>query len=177
MEAFRMNCPACDRELKEIQAGPIKVDICEGGCGGVWFDWFELSKVDEPFEFAGEELLEVERNPLMQVDRDRRRSCPSCENEVPMRRHYFGVKRTVEVDECPACGGFWLDSRELGQIREIYPSEAEARREAQEVFDEIIEEELGPGREASRRRLEHARRFARMVRVVCPSYYIPGKQE
>lgn len=171
-----MNCPACNRQLKEIEAGPIKVDVCEGGCGGVWFDWLELTKVDEPFEYAGEELLEISRDDRVNVDRDRKRFCPRC-SSMPMMRHYFGVKRTVEVDECPSCGGYWLDSRELGQIRELYPSEEEARREAQEAFDEIIDDELGSERLKSEESLRRARRFAHMFRFICPSYYIPGKQE
>ena len=30
----------------------------------------------------------------------------------------FSAKRRVEVDECPGCGGCWLDAGELEKIRE-----------------------------------------------------------
>ncbi len=37
-----MNCPVCANTLSDIQAGNIRVDVCKDGCGGTWFDWFEL---------------------------------------------------------------------------------------------------------------------------------------
>jgi len=33
-----MECPACNRQLKEMEIGDIVVDVCENGCGGIWFD-------------------------------------------------------------------------------------------------------------------------------------------
>ena len=54
-----MKCTACDRALTEIQVGHLKVDACLGGCGGVWFDAFELQRVDEPGETAGTQALLV----------------------------------------------------------------------------------------------------------------------
>ena len=48
-----MRCPACATTLTEIQVPPIKVDVCEGGCGGIFFDNFELSRVDEAHETLG----------------------------------------------------------------------------------------------------------------------------
>ena len=30
-----------------------------------------------------------------------------------MMRHFFSVKRQVEVDECPGCGGFRLDAGKM----------------------------------------------------------------
>ena len=32
-------------------------------------------------------------------------------------RHFFSPKRRVEVDECPNCGGYWLDAGELAAIQ------------------------------------------------------------
>ena len=107
-----MNCPACDRGLLEMVAGDITVDVCKGGCGGVWFDNFELRKFDEPHEA----LLDIEQDESIQVDHDKRRNCPRCETQV-MMRHFFSVKQHVEVDECPSCAGMWLDYGELHQIR------------------------------------------------------------
>ncbi|MFB2922740.1 MULTISPECIES: zf-TFIIB domain-containing protein [Aerosakkonema] len=39
-----MKCPACENNLTEIVTEAITVDVCEGGCGGIWFDRFELSQ-------------------------------------------------------------------------------------------------------------------------------------
>jgi hypothetical protein len=110
-----MKCPACYNELTEIQVGPVLVDVCQGGCGGVWFDGFELQKVDETSE-AGEPLLHTQRDERVVVDPARKRSCPRCPG-IKLSRHFFSPKRQVEVDECPNCGGYWLDAGELERIR------------------------------------------------------------
>ncbi len=96
--------------------GQLTVDVCQGGCGGIWFDNFELRKVDDPQEFEGGALLHVGRDDSIVVDTQRRRNCPKCPNIV-MMRHYFSDKKEVMVDECPGCGGVWLDVGELAAIR------------------------------------------------------------
>jgi uncharacterized protein len=102
-----MDCPACGKNLKETGVSDLKVDVCEQGCGGLWFDWFELKKVDEAHESAGESLLGVSGRAAPPA-RDKRR-CPRCADAV-MTRKYFTVRKEVEVDECAACGGVWLDA-------------------------------------------------------------------
>ena len=111
-----MKCPACFNELSQVQVGSLIVDICQGGCGGIWFDAFELQRVDEEEETAGERLLHIDRDPQIKVDSTRKRECPKCAG-VKLQRHYFSARRKVEVDECPNCAGYWLDSGELAQIR------------------------------------------------------------
>jgi Zn-finger nucleic acid-binding protein len=111
-----MKCPACFNPLKEIQVGSLKVDVCQGGCGGIWFDAFELERVDEEDEAAGEPLLHIERDERIVLDSSRKRECPRCAG-IKLHRHFFSAKRRVEVDQCPNCGGYWLDSGELEQIR------------------------------------------------------------
>jgi Zn-finger nucleic acid-binding protein len=110
-----MKCPACFNELTEIQAGGILVDVCQGGCGGIWFDAFELQRVDEQHE-AGTPLLEVRRGERVVVDPSRKRECPRCP-DIKLHRHFFSAKRRVQVDQCPNCGGYWLDAGELAAIR------------------------------------------------------------
>ena len=63
-----MKCPACDNTLTEINISDILVDICKGGCGGIWFDNFELEKFDEKHEHAGEALLDIERDKNITID-------------------------------------------------------------------------------------------------------------
>jgi Zn-finger nucleic acid-binding protein len=112
-----MKCPACDRELVAIQVGSVAVDVCQGGCGGVWFDAFELKKVDEEHEAAGEHLLQIGRDPNLKLDPTRKRECPRCAG-IKLKRHLFSRTSQVEVDHCPNCAGYWLDHGELGKIRE-----------------------------------------------------------
>jgi len=111
-----MKCPACFNDLTAVQVGSLVVDVCQGGCGGIWFDAFELQRADEAQEVAGERLLNIQRDERAQVDPARKRDCPRCSG-VKLKRHFFSPKRRVEVDECPSCGGYWLDAGELAQIR------------------------------------------------------------
>lgn len=125
-----MKCPACFNALTEVQVGHLLVDVCQDGCGGIWFDAFELQKVDEEGE-AGEPLLDVRRNPDITVDPNRKRECPRCAG-VKLHRHFFSAKRRVQVDECPNCAGYWLDAGELAQIREE-KTQAEATAQARQT--------------------------------------------
>ena len=111
-----MKCPACFNELTQLQVGNLTVDACQGGCGGIWFDAFELQRVDEEQEEAGERLVNIQRDERIRVDPTRKRECPRCEG-IKLQRHFFSAKRRVEVDQCPNCGGYWLDAGELTQIR------------------------------------------------------------
>ncbi len=111
-----MKCPACFNELTPLQLCNLNVDVCQGGCGGIWFDAFELQKVDEEDETAGEPLLNIQRDERLVVDKSRKRECPRCAG-VKLHRHFFSAKRRVEVDECPGCAGYWLDAGELALIR------------------------------------------------------------
>lgn len=99
-----------------MQVGKLVVDVCQDGCGGIWFDAFELQQVDEQNEVAGEPLLHIRRDQRIVVDPLRKRECPRCAG-MKLHRHFFSAKRRIEVDECPNCGGYWLDAGELAQIR------------------------------------------------------------
>jgi Zn-finger nucleic acid-binding protein len=111
-----IKCPACFNALTSVQVGTVNVDVCRA-CGGIWFDAFELQRVDEEHETAGDWLLQVEREPRIQVDTQRKRECPRCEG-VKLKRRFYSPRRQVEIDECPGCGGYWLDAGELEKIRE-----------------------------------------------------------
>ena len=133
-----MKCPACMRELTEVHVGSLAVDICHGGCGGIWFDAFELQRVDEKHETGGELLANIKRDPALRVDPLRKRDCPRC-NGVKLSRHRFNPKSSVEVDHCPNCAGYWLDAGELEKIRaESRPSSAAKSAQRPYVTSEVI---------------------------------------
>ncbi len=96
--------------------GGVTVDACEGGCAGIWFDAFELQRVDDQNEIAGDKVLSLQRNPSLVVDAARKRECPRCDG-IKLKRQFFSPKLRVEVDHCPHCGGYWLDQGELEKIR------------------------------------------------------------
>ncbi len=171
-----MTCPCCGNDLKSIVAGDISVDVCDGGCAGIWFDNFELKKFDEPAEDADAILLNIKRDDSVVLDPGKKRLCPKCGNVV-MMRHFFSPKREIEVDECPSCGGYWLDAGELATIRNQYETEMESRQAADQYFDEIFGQKLHEMEARSQGDLSRARRIARIFRLFCPSYYVPGKQK
>ena len=172
-----MKCPACgDKALEAVTVGDVTVDVCKDGCGGVWFDTFEVKKLDEPHEHADEVMELIEGLPTQSAAPTEKRPCPRCDG-IKMMRHFFSINRQVEADECGGCGGYWLDAGELRKIREQYDT-AEAREAAAKAyFDEIFGEQLAEMKKGSEQQLASARRIAHMFRFICPSYYIPGDQE
>jgi Zn-finger nucleic acid-binding protein len=170
-----IECPVCSNVMTTMSAEGVTVDVCAGGCGGIWFDWFELARVDEANESAGEKFLEVERDPKLRLDLSKRIRCPR-DSEI-MMRHFHSVKRGVEVDECPRCAGFWLDAGELAGIRSEFATEEERKQAAQEYFSELFDPDLAVERAKTMEDLRKARRIAYAFRFICPSYYIPGEQD
>src|SRR5437867_12494656 len=125
-----MICPGCGNNLSQLIAGGVVLDVCSGGCGGIWFDSFELQKIEAAQEATDDLEISVSRDANRAVDYAKRRSCPKCNNVVLMR-HYFSKLRQVVVDECPNCAGFWLDAGELEKIRaERQAIEAEEKSKA-----------------------------------------------
>jgi Zn-finger nucleic acid-binding protein len=171
-----VKCPACGHAMTPTAVQDINVDVCKGGCGGVWFDWLELKKVDEQHEAVGEELLYVERGTDVVVDHERKRDCPHCDGIV-MVRHFASVKREIEVDECGQCGGFFLDYGELNRLRDQYATDEERAQAAEALFAELFDAGLEDLHEESEEQVDRARGFARMFRFMLPSYWIPGKQK
>jgi Zn-finger nucleic acid-binding protein len=171
-----MTCPACGRALTTRDAGELTVDVCDGGCGGIWFDRHELEKVDEQSEAVGAELLDVQRDPGVVIDPSERYQCPRCTDDVVLLRHFWSIKRAVTIDECPECGGIFLDAGELAAIRDEYPTEAARHAAADAYFKEVVDPLLDEQRAASQAELERAQSFAHALRFVCPSWYVAGKQ-
>jgi uncharacterized protein len=170
-----MNCPACGTTMTEMTAGGATVQVCKGGCGGLWFDEWQLRKVDQPDEAAGEALLHVERNPAVEVDPGQRRHCPR-DRDVVLMRHFWSVERHVTVDECPKCAGIFLDPGELAEIRAAYKSDDERRKAADAYYREMFDGQLAGMLQKDKAKLESARRVAGIFKFISPSYYLPGKQ-
>lgn len=171
-----MICPACGHGLTPVTSEGITLDACEGGCGGLWFDQFELKKVDEAHEAAGEAFLAISKQPGRVADREKRHSCPKCP-DIVMRRYFSSAKRQVAVDECPNCGGVWLDDGELAAIREEFATQADRERTNAAYVDQQVKEAAFAASLERDAKLERSQRFARMFRFLYPSYYIPGKQD
>lgn len=132
-----MNCPVCGILMVEEDFGDVKVDICKDGCKGIWFDWQELIRLDESSEGLGVALGEaLKSSRVNEADREPP-ECPKC--GLVMHVHKYSSAKEVNVDECYGCGGFFLDSGELQEIRDNYMSEEERDAYVQKLLDEIPE--------------------------------------
>jgi Zn-finger nucleic acid-binding protein len=91
----------------------MTLDLCYGGCGGIWFDPGELRRIDAK---AAASLHTVWQAPPTKGTVSAARLCPRCPNQE-LERKWFSEARQVEIDRCPACGGVWLDAGEFTRIQ------------------------------------------------------------
>jgi Zn-finger nucleic acid-binding protein len=83
-----------------------------------------------------------------------------------MREHLYQRSKEVNVDECYNCGGFFLDSGELHELRDTYMSEAEREAYQQKLIAECPEYLSTKGEmEAERERTEAILHFTRFLRL------------
>lgn len=111
-----MKCPVCAKKLTETKAGKVLLDICQGGCGGVWFDAKELDQINAQQRKTGGNL-HITRAEAIPVDDSVPRHCPVC-TKTKLVRRLFSLGTGVEMDCCPKCQGIWLDYGELESIQE-----------------------------------------------------------
>lgn len=110
-----MKCPACKEPLREKGAGGMTLDVCYGGCGGIWFDAHELERVNAR---AATSLHTIWQAPLRHaVNVTEPRMCPRCPQQA-LDRKWFSDLKKVEIDQCPKCGGIWLDAGEFSRVYE-----------------------------------------------------------
>jgi Zn-finger nucleic acid-binding protein len=109
-----MKCPACKNPLLEKGAGGMTLDICYGGCGGIWFDADELEKVTPR---AAATLHTIWQAPVDAKKLNEPRMCPRCPEQL-LDRKWFSELKKVEIDQCPICGGIWLDAGEFSRVYE-----------------------------------------------------------
>ena len=115
-----LNCPACGKEMKKIfipEQG-INLDICTEGCGGIYFDNREFDDFDEQNENISTIIENLEGKNFSKPATNNTRICPNCGTK--MVKNNSSVHKTIEIDECYACGAKFLDNNELVKIRAEY---------------------------------------------------------
>lgn len=131
-----ISCPLCRRTMETVNISGVEIDFCRNGCKGVWFDNYELIKLDELHEGQGPILEEILTAPPVDDTRSEKLICPRC--DVALRRRKYRSGSSVEIDNCYSCNGIFLDSGELAMIRDNY----EDIQEQSQVFLAAIEEKL-----------------------------------
>ena len=165
-----MECPVCKKGMEEEDFGDVHVDVCKG-CHGIWFDWFELSKLDEEDEGFGTALKEALEYEAGQKKRTSPIKCPKC--GMRMHQHKYQRANKIDVDECYHCGGFFLDAGELKAVRENAMTEEEREEYADALMTEFPEvEKEKMDLEKRKQRAEAVNNFTKYIRL---SYYIKGE--
>jgi len=116
MTTDTLGCPRCSTPLSQLLVGGISTDVCEH-CGGLWLDRLELPRFEQAGSVFGDALVtHLNQFTVTLVDHSPRLACPRHASTVMMRRA-FSRAIPVQIDECPQCGGIWLDAGELAQLR------------------------------------------------------------
>ena len=130
-----------------------------------------MVKLDEKNEGLGEALKETIKYPRTNNEDRQRINCPKC--DIPMRAHKYQSAKEINVDECYACGGFFLDSGELKDIRDNFMTEEEENKYCQKLLDDM------PGFKEAQADLEKRKSrsdaLMNLTKYVRLSYYRGGK--
>jgi Zn-finger nucleic acid-binding protein len=165
---YAMKCPVCGEVMTQENFGVsdvgMNVDVCENGCKGIWFDQGVLRKLDEKNEGLGAALEAALRYPRRNDGNRGSIICPKC--SIPMHAHKYDRAHEVNVDECYKCGGFFLDSGELTEIRNHYMSDAEVEAYTEKIVNAVPAysegmEELN----AKEKRIESIQKFTKFLTV------------
>lgn len=156
-----MKCPVCGQEMVKEDFG-VEVDVCENGCKGIWFDHYELSNLDEKNEGLGAALEAALRSPRHNDGQRGPIACPKC--SIPMHTHKYARAKEVNVDECYECGGFFLDSGELTEIRDHYMSDAEVAAYTEQLVNAVPSYVQARNRlDAEKKRLVAIKKFTQIL--------------
>lgn len=116
-DAKDIKCPGCGGGLKEVYVEAnygrvLIVDQCQG-CGGVWFDRWELYFLkDSSIRSLG--AVDVKSFLSGNPERKGGNECPRCAK--PLQRFSDpGLPNDALIERCPSCSGLWLNRGELGK--------------------------------------------------------------
>lgn len=168
-----MKCPACNTSTNQFSVNNVTLDACNVGCGGVWFDNYELKKFDE----AHEPTLKIPMEPKKNISRNKSPlSCPKC-SDIKLFQRFSSVRRQVAVDECAGCGGIWLDAGEIPALRTEFKTELDRRKAAEHMFTDLFAKDWASARKETKSEVQDAKKIANALKFLCPSWYVPGKQK
>ncbi|MDH5762684.1 MAG: zf-TFIIB domain-containing protein [Nitrospinota bacterium] len=168
-----MNCPACNNEMKALSVTGVKVQACEGSCGGLWFEWREIKKLKDRIAGAGAVLLHVERAEGVHIFRDVQHPCPHCIHSL-LYRHCFSREFHYEIDQCAKCAGFWVDVGALSGLPLQSPTEKD-RQKAAAYFKNLFEKNLKPQHLAHPDTHEAAQTIHQLYRFFTPPTLFPAE--
>jgi uncharacterized protein len=171
-----MKCPACGQPLSEIKTGSIHVQACQNGCGGLWVNHLQMEKINKPDEYDGEILTHLQNKRLAPVDVNRTLHCPHCADRISMMRHFFSVKRNVTVNECPECGGYWLNMGELLKIRQTWKTDEQREKAAEDYFSALFGYSFSQDKTKDEGWETKAHKVYDLFKYICPSHHFKDQK-
>ena len=136
-----IKCTACQKPMKHVEVEGMVIDVCLDGCGGMWFDKYELKRVDNGCENVGELLNNLKAKPGIKTIPAEKRKCPRCQESI-LRQGYYSTRKEVIIDKCYNCGGVFLDAGELAHIRSLYYT-AEDKQVEDAAFARQMTQDIG----------------------------------
>lgn len=97
-------------------------------------DWLQMQKLDHKNQGFGEALQAALKYPRCNDENRPRLHCPKC--KLLMYRHQFALDKEINIDECCGCGGIFLDSGELKELRDHSMS----AQEEQAYLNKLVED-------------------------------------
>jgi len=168
-----MKCPSCNLKLCEMSAGELRVFVCQGGCGGLWFGRFELLKLDKKSLGTGSRLLNIPRADGVRFFRDVEAICPHCETSL-LLRHFFSRERDVEVCQCAKCGGFWIDAGALASlVKSGFETEDKQKQAVVSYFEIVFDQRIAKMNLHIEDVMESARSIVKIFLFICPEKFQP----
>ena len=126
---MKRDCPHCFERLEKniLKKGlwSVETDVCKT-CKGLYLDKGELLKL------TSNRPLHNITTKYLGVDSDSQLLCPGCGSIMDMES-----VGGVEIDVCLQCNGVWLDSDELGRLKELESDEIErlSPEKLAEIYD------------------------------------------
>lgn len=110
-------CPECGGVLHEVYAAAnygrvLLLDQCRG-CGGVWFDRWELYFLTDK-SIKDLEGIDASSFAAPVAPHPAKGKCPKCEKELAIFTDN-NLPKDALIERCPNCNGLWLNRGELGK--------------------------------------------------------------
>jgi len=104
-------CPECEREMREVTLQTslgtfVKIDQCPG-CGGIWFDAWELYTLGPSPEYEKLNPPDIEKL-REKFPSEGKFLCPRC--GIPLVKiQDSNLPEEINLRRCSFCGGIWLN--------------------------------------------------------------------
>jgi Zn-finger nucleic acid-binding protein len=168
-----LTCPSCGDSLKPKETAGVRAHVCEGGCGGLWFELQQVRRLKDRLPGSGQEFLFIERSEGVHLWRNPEHPCPVCRTTL-LYRHCFSRKQEVEIDQCSKCGGYWVEPGRLAALGNDAKSPEEKTELARDFFEDLFDRRVRGMNMVNHDTLESAQQIVRVFHFITPAEFLPA---